>query len=301
MTDYQTKQRRKNMVVGLFVIVALCVFVWMLFRFRELPLAVSKLKSFNVLVYFPEAPGIQSDTPVQYCGYQIGRVMKVSPPQFYGDAHRVGVTLAIEKRYSDIPEEVDIFVIKRGLGSSFVELRVDPSKITQPDKFLSHGMEIDTGKVGMASDFFPPEVQSKIEDLVDSITTLSENTNAVIGDGENQMNIKKMISSIETAFAQADATMQSIQQLSDETAEKVQVAGDKIIVAAEQLEGVLSESRQILETIESGEGTAGKMINDGRLYEDLLESSQELRMLLEQLKEWVGESSEKGLKLRHGL
>ena len=77
MTDYQTKQRRKNMVVGLFVIVALCVFVWMLFRFRELPLAVSKLKSFNVLVYFPEAPGIQSDTPVQYCGYQIGRVMKV--------------------------------------------------------------------------------------------------------------------------------------------------------------------------------------------------------------------------------
>ena len=301
MTDYQTKQRRRNMVVGIFVVFALGVFLWMLFRFRELPLFVSKLQSFSVLVHFPEAPGVQPDTPVQYCGYQIGRVVKVSPPQFYGDSHRVGVTLAIEKRYSDIPEEVDIFVIKRGLGSSFVELRVDPSKITQPEKFLSHGMEIDTGKVGMASDFFPPEVQSKIEDLVDSITTLSENTNAVIGDGENQMNIKKMISSIETAFAQADATMQSIQQLSDETAEKVQVAGDKIIVAAEQLEGVLSESRQILETIESGEGTAGKMINDGRLYEDLLESSQELRMLLEQLKEWVGESSEKGLKLRHGL
>ena len=289
------------MVVGIFVVFALGVFLWMLFRFRELPLFVSKLQSFNVLVHFPEAPGVQPDTPVQYCGYQIGRVMKVSPPQFYGDSHRVGVTLAIEKRYSDIPEEVDIFVIKRGLGSSFVELRVDPSKITQPEKFLSHGMEIDTGKVGMASDFFPPEVQSKIEDLVDSITTLSENTNAVIGDGENQMNIKKMISSIESAFTQADATMQSIQQLSDETAEKVQVAGDKIIVAAEQLEGVLSESRQILETIESGEGTAGKMINDGRLYEDLLESSQELRMLLEQFKEWVGESSEKGLKLRHGL
>jgi ABC-type transporter Mla subunit MlaD len=275
MTDYQTKQRRRNMVVGIFVVFALGVFLWMLFRFRELPLFVSKLQSFNVLVHFPEAPGVQPDTPVQYCGYQIGRVVKVSPPQFYGDSHRVGVTLAIEKRYLDIPEEVDIFVIKRGLGSSFVELRVDPSKITQADKFLSHGMEIDTG--------------------------LSENTNAVIGDGENQMNIKKMISSIESAFAQADATMQSIQQLSDETAEKVQVAGDKILVAAEQLEGVLSESRQILEAIESGEGTAGKMINDGRLYEDLLESSQELRMLLEQLKEWVGESREKGLKLRHGL
>ena len=285
------------MTVGLFVIVALCVFVWMLLRFRELPLVVSKLKSFNVLVYFPEAPGIQSDTPVNYCGYQIGRVMKVSPPRLYGDFHRVGVTLAIEKRYSDIPEDVDIFVMKRGLGSSFVELRVDPSKITRPGKFLRHEMEIDTGQVGMASDFFPPEMQAKLEDLVDSITSLSENANAILGDGENQMNIKRMITNIETAFSQADATMQSIQQLSDASAEKVQVLGDKIIGAAEQLEGVLSESRQILAKIESGEGTAGKMINDGRLYEDLLESSQELRMLLEQVKEWATETREEGLRI----
>ena len=298
MTDYQTKQRRRNMTVGLFVVFAMCVFVWMLLRFRELPLVVSKLKSFNVLVYFPEAPGVQADTPVQYCGYQIGRVMKVSPPQLYGDSHRVGVTLAVEKRYSDIPEEADIFVMKRGLGSSYVELRVDPSKITQPDKFLRDGLEIDTGKVGMASDFFPPEVQAKMEDLVDSITALTESANTIIGDGENQMNIKRMITSIETAFSQAEATMQSIQQLSDASAEKVQVLGDKVIDAAEQLEGALSESRQILAKIESGEGTAGKMINDGRLYEDLLESSQELRMLLEQVKEWAAETREEGLRIK---
>lgn len=286
------------MVVGLFVVFAMCVFVWMLLRFRELPLVVSKIKSFNVLVFFPEAPGVQPDTPVLYCGYQIGRVMKVLPPQLNGDSHRVGVTLAVEKRYSDIPEEVDIVVMKRGLGSSYVELRVDPSKITQRDKFLRQGLEIDTGKVGMASDFFPPEVQAKLEDLVDSITTLSENTNTIIGDGENQMNIKKMIGSIEAAFSQADETMQSIQQLSNTSAEEVQVLSDKVIGVAEQLEGVLSESRQILAKIESGEGTAGKMINDGRLYEDLLESSQELRMLLEQVKEWTAETREEGLRIQ---
>jgi phospholipid/cholesterol/gamma-HCH transport system substrate-binding protein len=298
MTDYQTKQKRRNMIVGVFVIFSLCVFVWMLFRFRELPLVVSKLKSFNVLVYFPEAPGVQPDTPVQYCGYQIGRVMKVSRPQLYGNSHRVGVTLAIEKQYVDIPEEADIFVMKRGLGSSFVELRVDPSKITRPDKFLRHEIEINTGKVGMASDFFPPEVQAKLEDLVESITALTENANAIIGDGENQTNIKRMITSIETAFSQADETMKSIQQLSDASAEKVQILGDNLIGAAEQLEGVLSESRQILAKLDSSEGTAGKMINDGRLYEDLLESSQELRMLLEQVKEWAAETREEGLRIQ---
>ena len=286
------------MIVGVFVLLALCVFVWMLLRFRDLPLVVSKLKSFNVLVYFPEAPGVQKDTPVQYCGYQIGRVMKVSPPKLYGDSHRVGVTLAIEKQYADIPEEVEIFVMKRGLGSSFVEVRLDPSKITRPDRFLMDNMVIDTGQVGMASDFFPPEVQAKLEDLVDSITALSDNTNAIIGDDENQMNIKKMIGSIDASFSQADATLKSIQQLSDTSAEKVQVLSDKVILAAEQLEGVLSESRQILEKIESGEGTVGKMVNDGRLYEDLLESSQELRMLLEQVKEWAAETREEGVRIK---
>ncbi len=298
MTDYQTKQRRRNMIVGVFVLIAMCVFVWMLLRFRDLPLVVSKLKSFNVLVNFSEASGVQKDTPVHYCGYQIGLVSKVLPPEFYADSHRVGVKLAIEKQYSDIPEEVEIFVMKRGLGSSFVEVRMDPSKITRRDMFLRDEMVIETGQVGMASDFFPPEVQEKLEDLVDSITTLSNNANAIIGDDENQVNIKKMISSIEAATFQAGLTLESIQKLSDTGVEKMGIFGDKFILAAEQLEGVLSKSRQIVEKIESGEGTVGKMINDGRLYEDLLESSRELRMLLEQVKEWAAETREDGLRIK---
>ncbi|MHC4555135.1 MAG: hypothetical protein ACYSUS_07580, partial [Planctomycetota bacterium] len=118
------------------------------------------------------------------------------------------------------------------------------------------------------------------------------------GDDENQINIKKMIGSIDAAFSQADATMQSIQQLSEASAERVQVLGDRFISAAEQLEGVLAEARQIMEKIESGDGTAGKLINDGRLYEDLLESSQELRMLLEQVKEWAAETREEGVRIK---
>jgi hypothetical protein len=88
MTDYQAKQRQRNMIVGSFVIIALCAFFYMLFRFRDLPQVVSKFNSFEILVYFPEAPGVQKDTPVQYCGYQIGRVVKVAPPQMRGGSHK---------------------------------------------------------------------------------------------------------------------------------------------------------------------------------------------------------------------
>ncbi|MCI0500066.1 MAG: MlaD family protein [Planctomycetales bacterium] len=301
MTDYQTKQKQRNMIVGIFVIIALCAFIWMLFRFRDLPLAVSKLRSFTVLVYFPEAPDVQKDTPVNYCGYQIGRVIHVAPPQLFNENGpqypRVGVTMAIEQRYSDIPKNVDIFVMKRGLGSSYIELVQDPQKTVLADGFLQDGVRRDDGQVGTSSDFFPPQVQAKLEDLVDSITVLANNANAIIGDDENKTNIKKMLANIETATVQAEATLKSIQQFSDTGTEKVRVLGDQMGLMAEQLEGALSEFRQVMEKIESGEGTAGKLVNDGRLYENLLESSRELQMTLQYLKDWAAEGREKGIRI----
>ncbi|HOK96200.1 MAG TPA: MlaD family protein [Anaerohalosphaeraceae bacterium] len=302
MTDYQTRQRQKNMVVGVFVLIALIAFLWMLFRFRDLPLAVSKIKSFVVLVYFPEAPGVQKDTPVNYCGYQIGRVMNVAPPQVYEvnglKFHRVGVTMAIENRYTDIPKNVDIYVMKRGLGSSYIELVQDPQKTALAEGFLEDKMVLENGKVGTTSDFFPPQIQAKLENLVDSIAALADNANQIIGDQDNQTNIKKMLANIEAATAQADTTLKSIQQFSDTGNEKVRQISDKIGLAAEQLEGALSEFRQVMAKIESGQGTAGKLLNDGRLYENLIESSRELQMALQQIKEWAADAREKGIRIK---
>jgi phospholipid/cholesterol/gamma-HCH transport system substrate-binding protein len=297
MTDYQTKQRQRNMIVGSFVIIALCAFFYMLFRFRDLPQMVSKFNSFEILVYFPEAPGVQKDTPVQYCGYQIGRVVKVSPPQMRGDSHKVGVHMAIDKRYTDLPEDVQIYVMRRSLGSSFIELRQSTAQSIDSDFLKSETVKED-GQLGMASDIFPPEVQGKLEDLVDSIALLTANANAIIGDSENQVNIKKMIANIETATSQADATLQSIQSFSDMGTEKLQVIGDKVVLVAEQLEGVLSEARKLMAKIDEGDGTAGKLVNDGRLYENLIDSSRELQMLLDQIKQWVAQAREEGVRVK---
>jgi ABC-type transporter Mla subunit MlaD len=52
----------------------------MILKFGDLPTAVTRLKSFNVYVQFPTAPGVMKDTPVRFCGYQVGRVTTVQPP-----------------------------------------------------------------------------------------------------------------------------------------------------------------------------------------------------------------------------
>ena len=293
MTDFQTQQRRRNMVVGGFVLLALLAFVWMLVKFRNLPLFASRLQSFTVLVRFADAPGVQKDTPVQYCGYQIGRVIDVSPPMLTTDAdgnvgHTVGVSLAINKMFSDIPDNVDFMIVKRGLGSSYLELRVNPQK---PQTGYLRDELVAFGQVSTASEFFPPQVQKKLEDLVDSITLLSQNTNTIIGDADNQANIKRTLEHIAQATAQATETLRSIRQFTD-------VGAEQIENVAVSLDAAMKEFHILLAKLNDGQGSAGKFLNDGRLYENLLDSSRELERALEQLKRWAADAREKGIRIK---
>lgn len=318
MSDFQTLQRRRNMVVGGFVLLAFAAFIWMLVKFRNLPLFATQFRSFVVFVHFPDAPGVQKDTPIQYCGYPIGRVMFVDPPRLTADAmgrpyHSVRVAIAIEKQFSDIPDHADILIVKRGLGSSYIELAVDLEKPV--DGFLEMGMT-KYGSVSSASEFFPPSIQKKLETLVDSITLLSYNANAILGDEENQSNIKKTLDNITRATAQATETLHALRQFSDVGAERLDEVAGRLNqtlmsfqrlseVGAEQIESVafgldetLKEFRVVLSRIHSGDGSAAKFLNDGRLYENLLDSSRELEMALDQIKKWAAEAREKGIRIK---
>ncbi|MBL7215993.1 MAG: MCE family protein [Phycisphaerae bacterium] len=300
MTDYQTKQRQHNLIVGGFVIIAFFAFVYLLLKFRDLPLFVSKFQSFEILVNFPEAPGIQKDTPVNYCGVQIGRVRHVADPQVTtadGERkmHKVGVTISINDDFKDIPDDVEIVIMKRGLGSSYIELR--DTGHGEPEGFLGNEM-VREGSIAMASEFFPPDVQKKLENLVDSIAALANNMNEIIGDSNNQTNVKKVLENVASATAQAREMFASVQKFSDTGTEKVDILSEKVGGVAEQLEGALSEMRQLMAKIDAGEGTAGKMVNDGRLYENLIESSHELELMLEQLKQWAADAREKGIRIK---
>lgn len=303
MTDYNSIQKKRNIIVGAFVFVAFIAFVWMLVRFRDLPLFVSKANSFYVIAKFHDAPGVQKETPIQFCGYQIGRVVVVSPPVLVKDQttgkewHEVAVTMAIDKSYPNIPSTAEITLMKRGLGSSYIELRADPEKPlipqipSQPETvYLCQGMEV-KGSLGISSDFFPPQVQKKLESLVDSISTLANNTNQIIGDDQNKTNIKKTLEQISAATEQARNTLKSVQNLSD-------IGGREVIKIAEDLDATLNQLQQVLAKINTGEGTAGKLVNDGRLYENLLDSSEELQMALEQIKKWAADAREKGIRIK---
>ena len=300
MNDYETIQKQRNITVGLFVVTAMVAIVWLIFKFGELPTAINKFRSFQIFVQFPTAPGVQKDTPVRLSGYQIGRVTKVMAPTIRQDKytgaeyHQALIVLSIDKKHVNIPSNVEIKLMTRGLGSSYIELKIDPAKLPAPPldpnrpetMVLVEGVLLQ-GSTGMTSEFFPEESQKKLDDLANSLGALIKNTNDILGNKTNKKNLTKSLTNISTASQRAIGALESF--------EKFSAAGT---VLSEELTKTTVELRLILEEINEGKGSVGRFINDGRLHENMLEATEQLQALLEEIRSLISKNKAVPIKLK---
>ena len=71
-----------------------------------------------------------------------------------------------------------------------------------------------------------------------------------------------------------------------------------MVDTSQELSKVISQLRVILGKIDHGQGTAAKILNDGRLYEKMLENTQQLRKMIKEIETFAAESRKKGLKIK---
>jgi phospholipid/cholesterol/gamma-HCH transport system substrate-binding protein len=330
VSDYEAAQRRRDVIVGIFVLVGLAALGWMIFKFGDLPTAVTRMKSFEVYVQFPTAPGVAKDTPVRFAGYQIGRVTHVMAPEVRTDLntgkeyHQTLCVLSINKKFVDIPCNVEVKLMTRGLGSSYLELKLDPSKLPAPLQdpndpyscFLRNGMLLQ-GSTGMTSEFFPEESQKMLSDLITDIRTFVGNANDILGDPNNKKSIKVTMAnltdasaSLTVALKDASQTMQDARKTLEDfrtlastgrdTLKSTEAKAETLVVSmvntSNELSKAIAQMRLAMEKVNNGDGTAGRLINDGRLYETLLEDTTQLNVLLKDFKELIDKISVKGLR-----
>ncbi len=293
MSDYETIQRKRNFAVGIFVVVAVCSLVWLIFKFGDLPVLASKWKSFEVIVQFPVASGVQENTPVRFCGYRIGRVTKIKRPEIMKEVdsdrfyHQTIVVLSIDKRYDNIPDKIEVKLMTRGLGSSYIELRAPSLDVMESQgDFLADGSLLQ-GSTGMTSEFFPEESQKKLDDLITSLKDLIDNADDILGNKANKENLSTTLANMAEASQQAKQALKEFQKFFAASTN-----------TSEQLSKTVVELRTILEKVNDGRGAAASLINDGRLYENLLENTRQIQVLLEELRSFVAESRDKGLPIK---
>jgi phospholipid/cholesterol/gamma-HCH transport system substrate-binding protein len=311
VSDYETIQKRRNLIVGSFVFVGACSLGWLIFQFGDLPVIAGKWKSYQVKVQFPTATGVQKNTPVRFCGYQVGKVTEVRPPEILKDPrtglsyHQAVVILSIENEYSNIPADVEVKLMTRGLGSSYIEIKPPLPDPNRPARGVLTSGKLLQGSTGVSSEFFPEESQKKLEQLVEGLGTLVENANDILGDKQNKENLNVALANLTEATAQATSTLKKVQELSAAGTRMVKNADDKMesiavtmVKAGDELGKMTAELRLILEKVNEGKGSLAKLLNDGKLYENLLENTHQLEALLEEVKGFVEQARDKGVPLK---
>ena len=297
------------MVVGIFVIVAVVAFFWMIFKFGDLPVFVSEIRSYEIKIQFPSAPGVQKDTPVRFCGYQVGTVTDVVPPAILKDLntgrwyYQALVMVSIDNKFKNIPESAEAKLMTRGLGSSYIELRVPPLDINE-SKYLVKGSVLQ-GSTGVSSEFFPEGTQKKLEEVIAGISAFVKNSNDIVGDANNKANIKIALANLADAAKEANDAIHQIKEAADAGRTMLQNVDARtaqlttsLVATSDKLGVAMTSLDSVLVKINEGQGTAGKLVNDGRLYEQLLEDSKQLHLVLQDLKSFVAESKEKGIPLK---
>jgi len=356
------KDKTRDLLVGLTVIVALALMGAMIIVFQELPAFLQT--GYKITIHFWESGQLDEGADVTLAGQRIGRVIAVD---FADDNPAKGVHVAaLIDRDVRIPGDANVYLAGRGLtGGAAVTIRCDQpgterrgpdgkplkwvptdnsivlqSKASSSAGLFPRGLLDDVGgaadaiaKLATRLDAFftpPPPASGPAAATAPAepktiFTTLAklnaalDSFNKTFGDAENQKNIKASLASLKESLvgfkAAADATKDTMVDARELVASAKATFGDvsdaakgagkrfddlagKLIDDADRLGKVLTSIHRVTVKIETGEGTAGKLLNDAELYNGLVDATAQLKDTLERLSALLAEWKQQGVKMK---
>jgi len=325
---------RKNLAVGTTVFVALILLGLMIIRFGDAPVKWFKGSQISVSFSSDTAEGISNGSPIFYLGVNVGKVDAVS---LSADGTRVLIEGSVDKSRK-VPANVE-GLIRGSLigGSSSLNLQVIgdppvPKGDLAPDTLL-------TARAG-GSNVLPKEfgelakrLTSLSERLEITVTQLNESgviknlsvavdsiretvtkagvalddAHKLIGDPKIQDDLRQTLANFRDVSDNARAITKNLDKLTAETTLTVTTTTKRIDEIAKSLgdrlaqtAGVLDKFQSIATKIDKGDGTAGKLINDPKLYESLTATSLELNLTIKDLRRLVEQWEQEGVSVKLG-
>jgi phospholipid/cholesterol/gamma-HCH transport system substrate-binding protein len=322
---------RRNVVVGATVLFALIVLGWMILRFSGGLAAPFTPRQFIVQFIASRADGIADGSPVLYRGVDIGRVVRVQAAENM-------LEVLMDGRINEnalVPGNV-VGTIRMqsalGTGASIILELEDP----QPQGRLQSGQTIHLRYVGL--DLFPTELGGLADDLrltsqqlresnmipqlriqVEQAGELMSSIQQIVDDPQMREDLRLSLANIRTATDSANRISANLEQFTQQL-EKLSADTSQTITAAQgtiqkteghvgelakqandrmlQLARLLDQFQSITVKIDQGQGTAGQLINDPRLYESLVDTSRQLNATVVDLGRLIQQWEQEGVHLR---
>jgi phospholipid/cholesterol/gamma-HCH transport system substrate-binding protein len=324
---------RRNVLVGATVLVGLIVLGWMILRFSGGLAAPFTPAQFSVFLISDRADGIADGSPVLYRGVDVGRVIRVRPSENMVQV----VMVANINQEALVPQNVTAIIRSQsalGTGSAIAFELLEPEPIGR----LQPGQEIVARYVGL--ELLPPEFSGLARDLqltsqqfresniipllreqIEQAGRVMDSVQQLIDDPQMREDLQASLANLRSASASAARVTEKLETF----AEDLQTVSNNASTTITQAQGtirkteghiddlarqtsermmqiarLLEQFQAITSKVEHGEGTAGQLVNDPKLYEGLVETTRLLNATIADLQRLINQWEQEGIPMRLG-
>jgi phospholipid/cholesterol/gamma-HCH transport system substrate-binding protein len=319
MSAYQ-----RNVLVGVVVLVGLGMLAWMVLQFANKAASFFLTSGTKITLTAARAEGVADGSPITYKGVGVGRVTGVRRV-----ASKVGgediVIDALIQADPPLPADLHGRIKQQSLlgASATIELMPNPSATTQnaslaEQRLLKEGdqLEADAGSdIASLTDSIG-ELSTGVQEMVASI-------NQVIGDPKVQEDIKVSLANARETLENANRVSQRLEKLGEslqKTADEAGATMSDVRVTVKDVRGTVSDARgdikkmsdnlnqrieqlaaslqhvqSVAQKIDQGNGTAGKLVNDPKLYESLADTAAELNLMVKDMRRVIQQWEQEGI------
>ena len=301
-------EKRLELKVGALLVVAILGAVGLLALMGELRFN----EDINLRVNFSHTGNVVEGAPVKLGGVSVGRVKHIALSADRRDEEGFPLPVQMELHVSkdalaSLREDVAVTVATMGpLGEAYLELYTgsahrpafDASKVIRG---------LDAPRLDLVANRLSNFLESAsrvleenpraMSTLVANITSLSENMDLLLKDNRpgvtaltaeaaaSMKDLRQLLNSLRQHLPRmaenADATLEGIaavsSQLSREDGVALKKALERYSAAGEKLEKIAERGDRLLAKLEAGEGTAGAVLKDPQVYDDLKTLIKDLR------------------------
>jgi phospholipid/cholesterol/gamma-HCH transport system substrate-binding protein len=143
----------------------------------------------------------------------------------------------------------------------------------------------------------PPGLKGTVARLNRTLDALHE----VVGSVENQKNIHDALAHLADASEKATHAMDALKDLAADGQKTLGQADEltrKLIGDADQIARLLTELQKTVRTVNQGKGTMGKLLSDPKLYNNLLQLTQRMDLLVRDFRELTDTWKKQGVNIR---
>lgn len=146
---------------------------------------------------------------------------------------------------------------------------------TQPDGTRGGGLKatiagLNDTLAGMDAIVGDPNNQQNIRKALEDLAALTEEARQAVDE------IRQFAARAKKTAAAAEGTLAAVEGTVTDARDSFDRLSRRFIKTADELSGVLNETAQVVHKIQAGDGTAGRLINDPKLYNNLVDATDRL-------------------------